>query len=203
MNDRQWFAQASAGLLSLLPGLTDVLDDPALGDWSVRSLLGHTCRAFTTLETYLTSEIGSSDAMDLATPAAYYVAARDSLADPRAVAERGRQAGLALGDDPLVAARGIVASGTSLVAAAADDATVETPLGVMTFAGYLPTRAFEVTVHSLDLATASHQAIPAETVQCLTPALELAVQLASPEQQLRILLATTGRASLESGFSVL
>ncbi|WP_018298088.1 maleylpyruvate isomerase N-terminal domain-containing protein [Corynebacterium lubricantis] len=203
MDTRQWFSQATTGLISLLPGLTDQLDAPGLGVWSIRSLLGHTSRAFTTIETYLDTEPVNPGTIDLDSPAAYYRAASATLADPAQVAERGHQAGLALGDDAEATVRASATSVLDLVAASADDAVVVTPLGKMTLSGYLPTRAFEVTVHSLDLANASHQPIPAETLACITPALELATRIASPDQQLHLLLAATGRTTLTPGFSVL
>lgn len=203
MNSRQWFDQASAGLKALLPGLAEQLDSPALGTWSIRSLLGHTSRAFTTVDSYLAFSPIDDSQIDLDSPAAYYKMASASLADPVQVAERGRKAGLALGRDPLAATQSIIETVLSLVDSAEDEYEVATPLGSMKLGDYLPTRAFEVTVHSIDLAVASGQAIPTEILECIVPSLDLATRFATSDQQLQLLLSVTGRKPLPSGFTIL
>lgn len=203
MDDRTWFRTAAAGLIEVLPGLAGRLDLPGLGSWTVRSLLGHTSRALTTLETYLAKGAESPGAPALGSAADYYRAAAATLADPAQVAERGRQAGLALGDEPLTTVREAVARVVPVLDGTPDDASVATPWGRMTLAGYLPTRAFELTVHTLDLARASDQSPPAATLETLEPTLTLAGTVASPQQRLSLLLAATGREHLDPGFTVL
>ena len=72
-------------------------DAPALGQWSVRSLVGHTSRALITVETYVDRpraivEVGSARR--------YFEMIFAAGGDDDAVAQRGRDAGVALGSDP-------------------------------------------------------------------------------------------------------
>lgn len=203
MDTREWFDTAAQGLLKLLPGLAGHWDERALGQWDVRSLLGHTCRAFTTLETYLARAGGSQGPVDLAAPAEYYHAAANELADPVQVTMRGVEAGRALGEEPLDAAAETAHRVVSLAHRTFDDARVATPLGMMRLADYLPTRAFELTVHGIDLARATDQAPPALLRSCLRPSLDLCLDIAAADQQLSLLLAVTGREALDADFSVL
>lgn len=101
--------------------------------------------------------------------------------------------------------REAVARVVPVLAGTPDDASVTTPWGRMTLAGYLPTRAFELTAHTLDLdlARASDQSPPAATLETLEPTLTLARAVASPQQRLSLLLAATGREHLDPGFTVL
>lgn len=203
MNGRAWFLTASTGLLSLLDGLAEEhLGRPGLGVWDVRALLGHTSRAYATIEVYLTPE--PSAAPDLQGPADYFRAARTSgLADAAQVAERGRAAGEALGPHPVPTVRALAERVTRLVRDTALDATVTTPLGTMTLEGYLPTRAFELTLHGLDLARATGQDAPGALVDGVGPAIALCADLAGPDERTAMLLALTGREPLPTGFSVL
>jgi hypothetical protein len=80
---------------------------------------------------------------------------------------------------------------------------VTTIVGGMRLADYLPTRTFELAVHTADLATALGEPrdIPATAAaQALQVVAELAVAdgVAGP-----LLLAATGRPGLPAGFSVL
>ena len=74
-------------------------------------------------------------------------------ADPAAITERGRAAGRELGDPPLaeVAARRDAARARG---AHPDSAPVASPAGVMRLTDYLPSRIFELVVHTDDLARA-------------------------------------------------
>jgi uncharacterized protein (TIGR03083 family) len=176
---------------------------PGLGVWTVRELAGHTSRALVTVETYLdpattVDETGLADAVD------YFRAAR-GLADADAIAERGRQAGAALGDDPHATVSGLAVRVLALVDASPDDALITSPMGTRTtLIRYLPTRIFELVVHTLDLATATAIAVPAELAVPLRASLHLAADIADVRGQTAgILLALTGRRSLPEGFSVL
>ena len=202
MDARTWFASAAAGFLEVVDGMdAGALDSPGLGVWDVRSLLGHTSRSFLTLEAYLRPD--DPREVDLATSAAYFVTARPVLADQTLVAERGRLAGVALGDAPTAAVREIAGRVLAVVDRTSDDCRVETPLGVMTLATYLPTRAFELTVHGIDLARATDQSIPVGLVDAAVPAAELGAAMASPDKRVELLMAMTGRNGLGAGFSVL
>src|SRR5919204_1308998 len=80
----------------------DGWDRPGLGEWSVRALVGHTSRALLTVETYLAA---GAERVDIPGPVEYFLVALAPTADHSAIAERGRQAGTALGDDPARAVR--------------------------------------------------------------------------------------------------
>jgi len=119
------------------------------------------------------------------------------------VATRGREAGIALGADPNAAAAQIAARVLPLVDACYGSELVTTIAGGMRLRDYLPTRTFELVVHTADLATALD--VPPEppqtaAMQALGLVAELAVAdgLAGP-----LLLAATGRPVLPVGFSVL
>ena len=143
-------AESFADLVASLPA---DLSGPGLGDWDLRALVGHTSRSLITVSEYLGHPATQVDFDS----AAAYVAGLESAvaADPSGVAERGRAAGQALGDDPAAAVR-------RLLEAVADDLVGADPEQLITVYGgrgmrlrdYLPTRTFELVVHSLDISTA-------------------------------------------------
>ena len=174
-------------------------DEPGLGEWDVRALVGHTSRSFLTLEEYLARPAAT---VEVASTADYYRAIRGMTTGP-AVAQRGRDAGAALGDDPAAAVAEIAARVLPFVAACTGHELPTTLAGGMRLADYLPTRTFELVVHTCDLATALGEPLdvpPSAAAQALALASELAVTngLAGP-----LLLAATGRSGLPQGFSVL
>lgn len=198
---RQGFHDAAALFVDRVSHVPrDAWDRPGLGEWTIRSLVGHTSRALVTVETYLDT---GADAAALVGPVDYFLGALASPATAAAVAERGRQAGAALGDDPADAMRVLQARVVTRLATTPDDALVGTPLGGMTLLDYLPTRTVELTIHTLDLAVALGEVVTlpenASAITCGVIA-ELAYrrELAGP-----FLLAATGRRSLPEGFSVL
>jgi len=202
MDARTWFTTAAAGFLQVVEGIDrSVLGDPGLGEWDVRSLLGHSARAFVTIESYLRPELTTPP--ELSAAADYFIAVRATSADPQGVAERGRQEGVALGADPVAAVRAIAARIIPLVDDTPDDCLVESPFGTMWLKGYLPTRAFELTVHGIDLARATDQMVPPALVEAAIPAAELGAAMAPAEQRIRLVLAMTGRDTLPAGFTVL
>ncbi|WP_231442215.1 maleylpyruvate isomerase N-terminal domain-containing protein [Brevibacterium zhoupengii] len=204
MNSREWFDTSAEGLVTLLPATRGHLEDPGLGEWNVRSLLGHTCRAFTTVENYLIAGATSLSQPRplIGSPAAYYRAAASLLADPQRVAQRGRDAGQALGKDPATAAESTIRRTRRLVEETPGDAIVITPVGAMRLDDYLPTRAFEITVHGLDLAAATRQQNPEYLQRGIPNAIMLCSQMATPEQALTLLRAITGRDELPTDFTI-
>ncbi|HET8589984.1 MAG TPA: maleylpyruvate isomerase N-terminal domain-containing protein [Nakamurella sp.] len=192
----RWFLQVSAAAAGHH-------DEPGLGEWSVRDLVGHTSRSLLTVEAYLDVDGTDAGPVDLVDAVAYYLAIANALTDTTAVVQRGRDAGAALGDEPMVALRALVARVPELVRAAPATAIVRTPFGSMTLQGYLPTRTLELTVHTCDLAAALGvpAAVPpdaaAETF-ALIGGLAAAQGTASSA-----LLALTGRRPLPTGYSVL
>jgi hypothetical protein len=170
-----------------------------LGEWDVRALVGHTSRSFLTVETYLARPAAAAE---LASAADYFRATRAAAAGP-AVAARGRDAGVALGIDPAAAVAEIAARVLALVDTQDGTELVMTIAGGMRLGDYLPTRTFELVVHTADLATAlgvpvDVPATAAAQALHVVAGLAVADGLAGP-----LLLAATGRPGLPAGFSVL
>jgi len=188
----EWFVRSAA-----LVG--DRWDRPGLGEWDVRALVGHTSRSLLTVETYLARPAA---AVEVASAADYFRATRALAADP-AVAARGREAGTALGSDPASAVAQIAARVLALVATRDGTELVTTVAGGMRLRDYLPTRTFELAVHTTDLATALGLA-PQVPATAATQALHLIADLAVADGLAGpLLLAATGRPGLPEGFSVL
>lgn len=174
---------------------------PGLGEWDVQSLVGHTSRALSTVLSYLPRQT-AEQTVDSA--AGYFtLAVIGGGADPAAVADRGRAAGAALGPEPGVAVRVMAADATAAVNATTGDPVIETIAGGIRLSEYLRTRAFELTVHTLDIAAATGLSVhpPADA---LSDAVRLAAELVDPRDDgAAVLLALTGRQPLPDNFSVL
>ena len=197
---RATFNQAAAFFIATVGQVSpDRWDDPGLGEWSVRDLVGHTSRSLLTVETYLDQPAPSAEIPDAV---GYYVKVLELYGDSTAVAHRGRDAGAALGADPAAAVREIATRVQRRLAEVPDNPLLATPAGGMTLEAYLPTRVFELVVHSLDLAKAT--GAPAEPpADALALSLRLASDLALRRGQAEtVLLALTGRQPLPDGFSL-
>ena len=171
----------------------------ALGEWDVRALTGHTSRALTTVEAYLATPATGER---VAGPVEYFLAVRDATS-PDAIAQRGKETGDALGEDPAAAVRELVQRVTTLVRNTPDDALVATPAGAMTLIDYLPTRIFELAVHTLDLARALELPPPASLAPAVAASLKLAGAIGSRLPSAgELLLLLTGRTGLSGNLSV-
>lgn len=206
---RDAFRSASSGFVELVSGIgPEAWARPALGVWDVRSLVGHTARALTTIEAYLG---GTSSLPPAEGPLEYFLRMLPQGGDAEGRAERdagiaarGREAGEALGENPAAAVSALSGRVQALVARTHDDATVASPAGPMTLAGYLPTRTFELTVHSLDLAQALGVEPPAVLGPAITACCELAGALAGRRPNApQLLLLLTGRQPLPPGLTIL
>jgi uncharacterized protein (TIGR03083 family) len=192
------FAEAARAYAALVGAIApDRWTEPGLGEWDVRALVGHTSRSLVTVETYLGQPAATED---LTSPAAYLAAV--AMVDPASVADRGRAAGAALGDDPAAAVRSLVDRVLPLVAGE-DDPLISTALGGMRLRQYLPTRTLELVVHGLDIARAAGLPAPDYSSGLLAEVLAVTAEAAvlsgrGPE----VLLALTGRTTLPLGFSV-
>ena len=172
---------------------------PGLGEWDVRALVGHTSRSLLTVEAYLAQPAA---AVEVDSTAAYYVATREIAAGPQ-VAQRGRDAGAALGEDPAGAVALIAERVVPLLAGCDGSELVTTIAGGMRLADYLPTRTFELVVHTADLCVALGQE-PDPPPRGAAQALLLVAELALAGGRAgRLLLAATGRNGLPPGFTVL
>ncbi|MDT5359618.1 MAG: hypothetical protein QOC69_1380 [Mycobacterium sp.] len=196
------FASAATAFARLVHDIpSSKWDGPGLGEWDLRSLVGHTSRSLITVSTYLQT---TADREDLATPQEYYARVNPSALgmDPAAVLERGRQAGRELGDDPAAAVDGLVEQALGELARAGDPLIqVIGGLGIRLHT-YLPTRVFELAVHSLDVARAAGLSftLPEDALaDAAVLATRVGVALGQGET---VLSALTGRAALPAGFSV-
>ncbi|ULE35363.1 maleylpyruvate isomerase N-terminal domain-containing protein [Mycobacterium sp. IDR2000157661] len=192
-------AHSFAELVRAIP--SDAWDGPGLGEWDLRSLVGHTSRSLTTVSTYLN---GTAQRADITTPQEYYARVNPAALGMSAadVAERGRQAGRDLGADPAGAVDALV-SRVLADLESADDPLIEVIGGLgIRLRTYLPTRTFELTVHGLDIARAAGLSF-SPPPEALEEALLLAARIAAiAGRGEAVLLALTGRQPLPRAFSV-
>jgi uncharacterized protein (TIGR03083 family) len=196
---RRAFTDAAGWFVSTTALVGDRWEAPGLGEWNVRALVGHTSRSLLTVEEYLGRP---STSIAIPSTLGYYQATREMAAGP-AVADRGRAAGTALGPDPARAVAELAGRVTALIAGQDPGALVTTIAGGMRLGDYLPTRTFELAVHTADLATALDAPLdvpPTAAAQALGLITELAV---ADGRAGELLLATTGRFALSAGWSVL
>lgn len=203
--DRSWddsrlaFAEAAEWFVQTAALVGQKWDSPGLGEWDVRSLVGHTSRSFLTVEMYLDRP---AEAVDVDSATDYYRATRVISAGPEVTA-RGHDAGIALGTDPAAAVAEIADRVVALVDRKDGTELLTTVAGGMRLRDYLPTRTFELAVHTADLAVALgvEPDVPATAA---AHALDLVARLAVTEGLAGpLLLAATGRAALPAGFTVL
>lgn len=175
------------------------LDRPALGEWDLRALVGHTSRSLVTVLEYTARP---AEEIVAATAADYYRVIAEASLDAAAVAERGRQAGAALGDDPTTAVADLAGRARAALDGLEPGYLLTTLIGGMPLAEYLRTRVFELVVHGLDIARAT--GLPFEPPRdALTDAVSLAAETAVVLGRGEVLLlALTGRDSLPPGFTV-
>ena len=196
---RRAFADAASEFVRTVALVGDRWQEPGLGEWDVRALVGHTSRSLLTVEEYLARPAAT---VEVPSAPAYYAATSAMAAGP-GVAARGVAAGQALGDDPATAVAGLAARVLPLVERSDGTDLLTTVAGGMRLDDYLPTRTFELAVHTCDLATALGLplVVPATAArQALRLVSELAV---SSGQAGPLLLAATGRSVLPPGYSVL
>jgi len=202
-----WFAGVVA---QIGPGQWE---GPGLGVWTVRELAGHTGRALTTVEEYLLDPspdaepgTGLDPEHPVAGAADYFLQVRDNARLHQDVAERGRQAGAALGSvvgaTPADDVAALVARVVRLVEGASPSAAFRSRFGVLPFGTYLATRVVELAVHTVDLQRACDQL---DEVPGLAGSLavavvgELAVRRGSTAD---VLGALGGRRALPPAFGV-
>jgi hypothetical protein len=199
-DSRLAYAEAGAWFVDSVALVGDRWDEPGLGEWDVRALVGHTSRSFVTVETYLGQP---ADIVEVGSAADYYRATREMAASGTGVAERGREAGRVLGADPLASVSALATRVVGLLETLQGTELVTTIAGGMRLDDYLPTRIFELVVHTLDLGRAVEASLdvparPAAAVLGLVGELAVGDGLAGP-----LVLAATGRGGLPDRFSVL
>lgn len=196
---RRAFHDAAATFLWASSRVGDRWSSPGLGEWDIRALVGHTSRSLLTVEAYLARPATSIEVES----AVGYFQATSGAAVGSGVAQRGREAGISLGPDPVDALSDLAARVLQLVGRSNGTELVTTFAGGMRLSDYLPTRTFELTVHTADLAAALDLPLelPATAMaQSLRLVAELAVTAGVAGQ---LLLAATGRPGQLEGLSVL
>jgi len=196
---RRAYADAAEWFVGTTALVGDRWTQPGLGEWDVRALVGHTSRAFLTVETYLDRP---AETVEVASTAAYFRATSTAAAGS-AVAARGRDAGTALSADPAAAVAEIAARVLQLLDTRDGTELVTTIVGGMRLRDYLPTRTFELAVHTSDLAAALGEPLVVPRTAA-TQALAVVTELAlAYDLAGGLLLAATGRPVPPTGFSVL
>jgi uncharacterized protein (TIGR03083 family) len=198
---REAFKQAAAFLAETVARIPDdKWSVPALGVWDLRQLVGHADRATTSLERFVGD---TADVPEIESPADYYVKALAAPGINDQVAEGGRRAAAALGDDPPAKLRESVERVTGVLDSLADPLVIRSQAGAIRLEDYLATRVVELLVHTLDIAAAaglSMEPPPLAMDMVLNVLSELAVVKGTAPE---VALALTGRRPLPDGFSVL
>ena len=195
------FSRAADVFVGLVRGIrSDQWETLGLGVWSVRSLVGHTARALITVRDYL--ELDPASQVDMETAGDYYGQIYLIYTNPEAIAQRGVDAGIALGDHQVERIEALKQS-------ALDQILAQEPSRLVSLGGmgipldeYLKTRVFELVVHSIDIARATGQEAhfdPDLIEQAAALAAGIAARKGDGEQ---LLMALTGRENLPEGFSV-
>lgn len=176
-------------------------NEPALGVWDVRSLVGHTARAISTVETYLLMEPGAT--VTAPDAESYYVDVFTQYTDNDAIAARGVEAGKKLTEDSGEEFEATLNRALALIKENGQDRIVGVGEIGIPLGEYLRTRVFELVIHGMDIANATNQAhtFPADVVANVADlAARVAVRKGDGEA---ILFALTGRKPLRQRYSIL
>lgn len=179
-------------------------DNPALGPWDLRSLVGHTSIALSSVPAFLKSD--PPDQETVANAADYFALIHQFASSIEATSvneDLGRRAGARLGEDPADAVDGLLKAALSSLTDC-DDRLLTVAGGVgIGLSNFVQTRTFELAVHSLDIAHAIGVpfVLPADAAAEAT-VLAAEVAVANGQSQ-TVLECLTGRAALPASFSVL
>lgn len=196
------FEIAARCFLDLVAGIKpEQWNEPALGVWDVRGLVGHTARAIQLVEQYLLAD--PAPELTAANAEEYYAVALVEYTDNEAIAARGFEAGRKLNENSGAEFEATLERGLELIASNSPDRLVAIgPIGIPLHE-YLRTRVFELVVHGMDTAAATNQphGIPSEVVANVADlAARVAVRKGDGQQ---LLFALTGRRPLAFRYSIL
>jgi len=201
------FGVAASGLVAVVEGIRDEQwQRPGLGVWDVRALAGHASRALSNVVQYAAAP--EPDSIVAASAELYYAAllrqrAAVGTKQDDEIAQRGVEAGEALGSDPAAAVRRLEAEAAAAVEGRSDESLIGTRFGGMPLGEYLRTRTLELVVHSLDLTAATGQDDGLVPAEALAATLTLAAGIAAISGQgAGLLRALTGRSGLPDRFTV-
>ncbi|HOT78360.1 MAG TPA: maleylpyruvate isomerase N-terminal domain-containing protein [Microthrixaceae bacterium] len=193
-------AEASAAFVDTVVGITsDEWSEPGLGVWNVRELVGHTMRAFSTVHRFLDEPV---DRVEVETAPDYFrIALGSSPGIHDQVADRGREAGVLLGDDPVASVVEDVSRLLGRLGEMTGDEIGVTVVGGMLLPAYLDTRLVELVVHLSDLCVALGRPAP-DLGRAGVRVAALVFASASVEDRDTVVRAMLGRADLPPGFNV-
>ena len=198
---RETYLEAGDYFVSIVDSIEiDAFDAPALGEWCVRDLVGHTYRSFTTVLSY---SAVPSDKVDFERPVDYFLRLLSSDVNHGHIAERGRAAGLEIIEDPKMMVRGFAMYVKNKLEELSDDHIMGTLTGGMRLIDYLPTRTFELIIHTMDLTNAlgAESSPPRRGMETT---LQMIGQLALNRGYAQdLIFSSTGRDGLARGFTVL
>jgi uncharacterized protein (TIGR03083 family) len=201
---RAWFATSAGAVVGLVAAIPDdAWERPALGEWTLRELVAHTVRAWSTVRAYLAEPRPAADSSVIS--ASQYLAHGVTVPGVHeGVAQRARDVVGELGDDPAAVVRAVADDVAALVDGEPDERLVPTRFGVLTLTEYLRTRAIELTVHGIDIARASGLELPSDLAASCVPALGLCAEAAGARGlAVPLLDAATGRAALPDDYTLL
>lgn len=202
--DAQVFTEAARAFVALVRRIPSAAwDGPGLGDWDVRALVGHTSRSLITVLNYLQAP---AERVDVNSAPEYYAIIKSAGAtlggSAAEITARGVKAGADLGDSPVERISELLDEVVAALAVQGNPTiTVVGGLGIR-LNDYLPTRTFELAVHSRDIARAVGLTfeLPAAVLSAATT---LAAQIAVAEGSGGVVLdALSGRTTLPGAFSV-
>jgi uncharacterized protein (TIGR03083 family) len=196
------FAEATAWNLAVVEDLPDDRwDGPGLGVWTLRELVAHTSRAYTTVTTYLRP----SGVPDIPDPATYFlraVAGDDRAAIHAGVADRARHEVLAFADDPAAELARRAAAARTAIDEAPAGAVCESFVGTIALDDYLVTRVVELVVHTLDIVAAAGLPYDIPPPPAARLAAEVVAAVGVATAPVPLLRTLTGRRPWPEGASV-
>jgi uncharacterized protein (TIGR03083 family) len=200
----QWFVTTVAAIGA------DQWEEPGLGEWTVRDLVGHAGRALVTVEEYYRP--ACPDDQEPPPPGAdddpvggagvYFLGTHEAPQLHSDVAERGRQAGRDLGAVPAETVRALATRVVTLVGGAPDGALFVSRFGVQSFATYLCTRTVELVVHTVDICHACGLEVSIPEGAARTTLAVMVETARHRGEAVDVLRALAGRGALPSGFNV-
>ena len=197
---REAYLESAEFFAGLVDGVDiDGWEEPALGQWTVRDLAGHTYRSISTVVGY--SEKPAPQ-VDVESATQWILNVRQN-ANPDRVAELGRSAGLEIMDNPQMMVRGFLDMARDRVNDLDEDFILATPQGGMRLIDYLQLRTMELVIHGSDLAQAvgMEATPPASGMQV---ALQVLTGVAVAEGRGPALAnALTGRGALPTNYNLL
>jgi len=196
------FAEAAAWNLAVVEDVpAERWDGPGLGVWTLRELVAHTSRAYTTITSYL-RPAGEPDIPDAASYFVRAIAGGDRAAIHAGVAERGRAEAAAFADDPAgELARRARAARTAIDEAPAG-AVCESFVGTLALDDYLVTRVVELVLHTLDIVAAAGLPDDIPPPPATRLAAEVVTALGVATAPVAVLRTLTGRAPWPEGASI-